>query len=99
MKILNVHEIGELKYIFLEEKLLLGDAEVFFVENPNIFHDYYIQIPDQLRTFHEALLSGKPCRLFFYIEYKKILNHQVGEETLTTVFLKVLHDALNELML
>ena len=101
MKILNVQEMVELNaqlYLFSREVTTEGQR-YFFIENPNIFYEYYIQIPDQLKTVYDVLLSGKPCRLFFDIEYKKILNHQVAGETRMTVFRKVLRDALNELML
>lgn len=60
------------------------------VENRHEFYDYYVTLEREIKSFYEVLLSGRHCRLFFDLEYDKVLNSSIQGETLMTKFRKVL---------
>jgi len=60
----------------------------FVVEEPRSFFQKYIRMPKEYRTFYEIIRGGRPCRLYFDIEFEKTLNPGVEGETSMEIFRK-----------
>ena len=89
---------GQARLSVFSREIAVDGARYFFLENPKVFYDYYITMQKNFKTIYEVLLKGKPCRLFFDIEFSKVLNNGIAGEARMRVFRQFLLEFLEEFL-
>ena len=87
---------GQARLSVFSREIAVQGARYFFLENPKVFYDYYVTMRKKFKTIYEVLLKGKPCRLFFDIEFSKVLNKGIAGETRMRVFRQFLLEFLQQ---